>query len=446
MIPRHRLIVTVGLTSFTVGLLAATGADDRPPPVPPKVAPSPEESPEKKSPEYPPNATDAEKRQIDLLRVLNKTADAELRKKLRAAYPFESLEDRLKFDAPGRKRVAKSFPTGDLDLGNWKPLVWTEEDTKIPPAAMAALMAEQITLHTVLREAAFDRMKALADLHQLEVKKFVTNPGFGSSRMPQFRIVEEPEKPPTDWSEGDRGESVNLPKTGESGFFNPSQDKKGPTLPSVSALVRFHTSTAYEFTRPDSWGLVKDKTQVAGFLPCTRLRIHPRRRPKRAAPGVPRTLLSFSADRQRLGEKPIKDKDDTTTDYPLIERLGGPEGGTDRAAHARCASGVPQPGKQAADDGRCQGFEDPHVDRIRVERTEGSLGGEGDRGCGRDYEPGSHGGCDSDGQRLYEVPRGRSGRPARGVHLRPRPRPGVHPTAEVTEGDETNLCPGAHAV
>jgi hypothetical protein len=298
MIPWHRLIVTAGLTSFAVGILAPIGADDRPLPVPSKVAPSPEESPEKKSPEYPPNATDAEKRQIDLLRVLNKTADAELRKKLLATYPFESLEDRLKFDAPGRKRVAKSFPTGDLDLGKWKPLVWTEEDTKIPPAPFAVLMAEE----RLYLDGSF-RMKALAVLHQLETEKFVTNPGFGNGRMRlQVRDVPKPEKPPTDWSEGDRGEPVNLPKAYEKGFFNPSRDKKGPTLPSVRALFHFHNHTAYEFARPDSWGLVKDKTQVAGFLPHT-LEFVPEYGRRRYDP-----------------ENPTKDKDGEITGHALIER------------------------------------------------------------------------------------------------------------------------------
>jgi hypothetical protein len=150
----------------------------------------------------------------------------------------------------------------------------------------------------------------------LEVKRFVTNPGFGDARM-WFRLVEDSEKPPTGWSEGDRGEPVTLPTTGD--FFSPSADKKGPTLPSVPALVRFHVDTAREFSRPDSWGLVKDKTQVAGFLPHA-LEFVPGGGIKRAAPGTPGKLVPFRPNRQRGEKEPIKDKDGEIIEYPLIER------------------------------------------------------------------------------------------------------------------------------
>jgi hypothetical protein len=109
------------------------------------------------------------------------------------------------------------------------------------------------------------------------------------------------ETAPTDWSEADRGEVVNLPKTG--GFFNASPDKKGPTLPSTVALVGFHATSAHEFARPDLWGLVKDKTHVAGFLP-------------HALESVP----DGNTRRRFDSEKPTKDKTGRITGYPVIER------------------------------------------------------------------------------------------------------------------------------
>jgi hypothetical protein len=119
-------------------------------------------------------------------------------------------------------------------------------------------------------------------------------------RMIPFRHT-APETQPKDWSEADRGEPVTLPKAG--GFFTPSADKKGPTLPSAIALAGFHTSTTHEFLRPDSWGLVKDKTQVAGF------QSH---------------ALEFIPDnhaRRRFDiDNPTKDKTGRVTGYPLIER------------------------------------------------------------------------------------------------------------------------------
>jgi hypothetical protein len=135
----------------------------------------------------------------------------------------------------------------------------------------------------------------------LEVEKFVTNPGFGNMRMVRWASDGAAEAPPADWSEGDRGEPVTLPKTG--GFFNMGEDKKGPTLPSVLALAGFHTSTAHEFAQPDSWGLVKDKKQVAGFRPHA-LEVAPDGHVRRR----------FDTD------KPIKDIAGNVTGYPLVER------------------------------------------------------------------------------------------------------------------------------
>jgi hypothetical protein len=161
---------------------------------------------------------------------------------------------------------------------------------------IATLLADE----RVNREGYFDRVRALASLHQLEVQKFVTNPGFGNMRLVRGHD-RAAEAPPADWSEGDRGDPVTLPKAG--GFFVAGEDGKGPTLPSVPALVGFHTSTAHEFARPDSWGLVKDKTRVAGFQP-------------HALEFVPDGTTRRRFDQQN----PTKDKAGRVTGYPLVER------------------------------------------------------------------------------------------------------------------------------
>jgi hypothetical protein len=277
LLGRH-LIAVASLAA--IGLLASIGADDRTPPA-------------RKADAYPPDATDAQKQETDLQRF--RRVDADTQQKLLAAYSFESLEDRLKFDPPGRKRLAKSFPTPDLELDRWKPLL--RQGQTIPPAALATLMADE----RLSRDTQFPRMQALASLHKLEVQKFVTNPGFGLARMDPWGYRGTAETAPTDWSEADRGEEVILPKTG--GFFDASKDKNGPTLPSTVALANFHAASAHEFARPDSWGLVKDKAHVAGFLPHT-------------LESVPDgdTRRRFDHD------NPTKDKSGRITGYPLIER------------------------------------------------------------------------------------------------------------------------------
>jgi hypothetical protein len=297
MAPRHLLIASVSLVSVAVALLTSTRADDPKPPPPAKAAPPAGPPLAKGTPEYPARATDAEKREIDLVWLRGRDAESALREKLLAAYPFESLEDRLRFDAPGRKRVAKLLPTPDIDLDASKALLRKGQPEKVPPAALATLLADE----RLAREGHFDRVRTLATLHKLEVQKFVTNPGFGYMRMVDWRGSDPDEAPPADWSEGDRGEPVALPKTGS--FFTAGQDKNGPTLPSALALAGFHAFTAHEFARPDSWGLVKDKTQVAGFRP---------------------HALEFVPDgrvrRRHDHERPIKDAAGKVTGYPLIER------------------------------------------------------------------------------------------------------------------------------
>lgn len=282
-------IATAGVAVIAVGILASTWADE---PLPPKGPPT--SAPRRV--EYPPDATDAQKNEIDLHRFRGLTGDAEMRTKLLAAFPFESLEERLQFDAPGRKRLSKSLPTAELELDQWQPFLHSGP-AKIPPAALATLLVED----RLKRDNPFDRLHALAALHKVEVQKFITSPGFGISRIAPWAYDRAKEKPPADWSESDRGDEVKLPATGD--FFTAGPDKKSPTLPSSVALASFHTLAASEFARPDSLGLVKDKTQVAGFLPHTL------------------NVIPDGNTRRRFDKENLtKDKDGRVTGYTLVER------------------------------------------------------------------------------------------------------------------------------
>jgi hypothetical protein len=275
----HRPLISAGLVLCLLCSVLSVGADDKP-----------------LSDKYPPHVkTDAQKRDFDLFRSYGVTDPAQKQKML-DAYPFVSLEERLKFDGPGRKRVNRALPAADLELARWGLDYWNNR-AKIPPAPLAMLTIED----HLKNEEYFQRSVALAELHKLEVRKFVTNPGFGRARLVRRSTSAENDPPPRDWSEGDRGADVTLPETG--GFFAASRDKKGPTLPSVVALRQFHSETTYEFSRPDSWGLVRDKKQVAGFKPHT-------------LEGTPDAYA-----RKRHDEKnPTKDKDGRITGYPVVER------------------------------------------------------------------------------------------------------------------------------
>ncbi len=223
--------------------------------------------------------------------------DPAVEKRLLAAFPFVSLEDRLQFDGPGRKRLERSLPTVDLELSKWKPVYNSARAAEVPAATRAMLTTQEL----LDREQYFQRTEALAALHKLEVRKFVTNPGFGRVRLINRRLLDRAEPPLKDWSEGDRGEVVVLPKSGT--FFTPNEAKNGPTLPALFALGAYHGEVSYEFARPDSWGLVKDRKQVAGFQPHAL------------------EFMPSSSVRQRRDLKdPIKDADGKVTGYRLIER------------------------------------------------------------------------------------------------------------------------------
>ena len=243
----------------------------------------------------PPDSTDAEKRELDLLRARQITDPAE-RKKLAESFPFESLKDRLAFDAPGRVRVNKAFPTPELALGKETFFPTAPDPTKVSPAGLATLQFEQ----HLRRENRHARTWALADLHQLKVDEFIRSPGFGVERL-VWMPSRTPDVPPKDWSEADRGEEVKLPAEGT--FFTADKGKKGPTLPAVSALSYFHASTTHEFVTADSWGLVKKDKTAAGFKP-------------HALAGHPDQNVRTRLDR----ENPIKDKGGRVTGYPLVER------------------------------------------------------------------------------------------------------------------------------
>jgi hypothetical protein len=207
-----------------------------------------------------------------------------------------SLEDRLKFDGPGRARVSKAFPTPELGLPEWSPFPTRPDPARATPAGVATFEFE----NHLRRETRLARARALAELHQVKVNDFVGSPGFGHERM-VWMPSRTPDAPPKDWSEADRGDPVKLPASGS--FFTAEKGQKGPTLPAVDALSHFHAATTHEFVLTDSLGLVKKDKSAAGFLP-------------HALPGHADPHLRTRRDTT----KPTKDKDGRVTGYEVAER------------------------------------------------------------------------------------------------------------------------------
>lgn len=193
--------------------------------------------------------TEEEKNEVKLRNMAPNEMPASFKKKFAPLFPFESLEPRLAFDAAGRKRVDKTLPTAK-------------------PAKLVAESLDQIE-GQIRSDAQRERTIALAQLHDRSASDFVEAQGFGVARfVPLPRrvsiAVQPREKPDPKWSEADRGEAMKLTDD-ESWFMIEGDEERTPTNPGKRALSTFHAATAYEFARPDDWGLVVSKKEVAGF-------------------------------------------------------------------------------------------------------------------------------------------------------------------------------------
>jgi hypothetical protein len=182
----------------------------------------------------------------------NRTANAVKwnAKELRAKYPFESLEGRLAYE---RKHTNGT----QQQAANAKPLSET---------ARQSLDLQEKSIEAQQR---FDlRTRALVELHSDRVAQFISQEGFGRSRMvmPSPSHLELPEAPSvqlasvsSDAYEQEGARSLSIPATtGERGH---ASDR----LPSLSMLREFHGNNRWNFLTVTAWGALRGKKQAAGF-------------------------------------------------------------------------------------------------------------------------------------------------------------------------------------
>ena len=167
---------------------------------------------------------------------------------LRMRFPFESLADRLEYEAEGLKAWAKEGP----------PLRTT-------PATMKRLsMLENPGESKGLPK----RTLALIQLHTERVLRFVNSPGFGDGRMggpPQPAFITLPTPPLT-------MEELEYPKGPPRPFATERVgDARRPTpddaadAPGEKRLAGLHEQGLFDFLEPAAFGYVKDREHVAGF-------------------------------------------------------------------------------------------------------------------------------------------------------------------------------------
>lgn len=169
---------------------------------------------------------------------------------LRAKYPFESLADRLVFE---RKRLTdKPQQSGAAPL--------------LTEAAAQSLDAQENSIEMQRR---FDlRTRALRELHSDRVAQFISQQGFGESRMvrPTPSHLQLPEAPPVQFAtvssdayEQEGVRSLTIPATTAERGDAPER------LPSLAMLRDFHGTNRWNFLTVTAWGIVQDKMQAAGF-------------------------------------------------------------------------------------------------------------------------------------------------------------------------------------
>ena len=169
---------------------------------------------------------------------------------LRAKYPFASLDERLAYE---RKRTSSI-----------KQHVIAA--TPLTEAAKQSLDAQESSFELQRR---YDlRTRALGALHSDRVAQFISQQGFGESRMvmPTPSHLELPEAPPVQFAtvssdayEQEGVRALTIPAT------TAERGEAPERLPSLAMLREFHGNSRWNFLTVAAWGVVKGNKQAAGF-------------------------------------------------------------------------------------------------------------------------------------------------------------------------------------
>lgn len=168
---------------------------------------------------------------------------------LRRKYPFVSLRERLQFEserADGRQRL--------------RPILSEQARGRLDRID-ASMDTDESRVRT----------RSLAMLHSNRVQEFIESEGFGMSRMPVMKpspdYLDYAESPPvplaerkTGSAEVEAGSTLALPVSGV------LEQPGGAWAPSLALLDDFHRQDQMNFAGPWSFGWVKDREHVAGFV------------------------------------------------------------------------------------------------------------------------------------------------------------------------------------
>jgi hypothetical protein len=173
---------------------------------------------------------------------------------LKGRYPLESVSGRLAYETKVAER---------------ERIVAQPNQVSAAPVLPEATLARLNDQERYQRWSWIRRSDSLRVVHGTYVEQFITSPGFGVTRMPlpspySIEIGETrrnalhklDERPDTDGSpEPDRA-----PRSDD-------EDSPPPTSSFSGLLGELHRQSRQEFLDPDTFGYVRDRDHVAGFLP-----------------------------------------------------------------------------------------------------------------------------------------------------------------------------------
>ena len=161
----------------------------------------------------------------------------------RRLYPFKSVEERLAYEA---------------NRAEEKPALSAEAQKRLAEQ-------DQINNHPWGNL----RLSSLKKLHSAEVEEFIKRDGNGLERFPRasVRTLHLPPAPSLPFGQVSYEESM-LKSEGAVTLPNTGGASEGPgRLPSLPTLLILHDTGRQSFVDPDSFGLVADRKNVAGFEP-----------------------------------------------------------------------------------------------------------------------------------------------------------------------------------
>jgi hypothetical protein len=159
--------------------------------------------------------------------------------------PFESLSGRLSYEQRFRRNSDKPVALAEDRLAPLERRFAKHFQMQMSPAG----------------EPMTQREFMLREIHRSYVDRFVNEPGFGFMRMPDFL--------------GEHRDEIKTPTPRQPAYASPSETGAGhETPPSTSAngpnpgaAKQLHENGLEDFLHPERFGYVRDRDQVAGFLP-----------------------------------------------------------------------------------------------------------------------------------------------------------------------------------